>query len=332
MTSITQRFCAEESLAIDDPLVGTGTHAERNLLISWPRARWQRSMRRAGDMPEDISTEIEAIAAGGRRVNLIHRREQPSHRHCLILMPECLRYDVPRDELPAFLQALQAGAALARWAAGRVEGSLILCCTHGKKDKCCAKFGFRTYRAIAEAARHQSSPFEVWESTHLGGCRLAASAIVFPQLHKYGRIGFDDIPLLLQAEAEGRPYLPCYRGASRLAPVEQCAQVAALEWLQARGVRGEVEVEDSAAADDDHRLAVTVRWQAAAQRGRLVVTCVASELIRHDTCADYAGDGAKPARIWRAGGIVTAADEPSPDGHATACRAGGDATCLPRSD
>ncbi|WP_163557067.1 sucrase ferredoxin [Halomonas sp. NO4] len=304
MTAKPRHFCAEESLAIGDPLVGTGTHAEHNLLISWPRAHWQRSMRRAGDMPEEVSTEIEAIAASGRRVNLIHRREQPSHRHCIFLMPERLRYDVPRDELLAFLQALQGGAALARWQADRVEGSLILCCTHGKKDKCCAKFGFRTYQAIADEARRQPHLFEVWESTHLGGCRLAASAIVFPQRHKYGRIAFDDIPLLLQAEAEGRPYLPCYRGDSRLAPAEQCAQVAALEWLQSRDLRGEVQVEGESAVGDDHRLVVTVRWQAPPQRGWLVVTCVASELIRHDTCADYAGEGAKPSRVWKARGAT----------------------------
>jgi len=323
MTAKPRHFCAEESLALGDPLVGTGSHAERNLLLSWPRARWQRSLRRASDMPEDVSTEIEAIAASGRRVNLIHRRSQDSHLHRAFLMPECLRYEVPRDDLPAFLQALQHGASLTRWQAGRVEGSLILCCTHGKKDKCCAKFGFRTFRAIAAAAQRQAHPFDVWESTHLGGCRLAASAIVFPQRHKYGRIGPDDIAPLLRAEAAGRPYLPCCRGDSRLTPVEQCAQVAALEWLQSRGLTGEVQVEGSTTADDDHCLAVAVRWQAPPQQGRLMVTCIASELVRHDTCADYESEGAKPARVWCAGDITNAAHNLDPND---------DAAGLPRSD
>ncbi|MFC3284751.1 sucrase ferredoxin [Litchfieldella rifensis] len=300
MTAMPRRFCAQESAAIGDPLVGTASHAERNLLISWPRAKWLRSLREASDMPAEVSALIENIAAHGRRVNLIHRQGQPSHVHRIFLMPECRSHDVPREELASFLHALRDGATLERWQTGTVHGSMILCCTHGRKDKCCAKFGYRTYQAIADEAQHHEYAFDVWESTHLGGCRLAASAIIFPQLRKYGRIGIDDIPGLLRAEATGQPYLPCYRGDSRLSPPEQCAQVAALEWLQARGLRGEVSVESESAIAEGNRLSVPVRWQTAGRQGRLVVTCVEYELIRHDTCADYAGDGATPSKVWRA--------------------------------
>lgn len=301
--ALPRRFCAEESAAIGDPLAGSAAHATRNLLISWPRARWVRSLRRASDMPSDVSAAIEAIVASGRRVNLIHRREQPSHLHRVYLMPEAHIYDVPREELATFLHALRSAASLARWRAGTVGGSVILCCTHGKKDKCCAKFGYRTYKAIADEAPRHDHAFDVWESTHLGGCRLAASAVVFPQLHKYGRIGFDDIPYLLRAEASGHPYLPCYRGDSTLAPAEQCAQVAALQWLQAQGLRGEVEVESEKALNEGHRRLTPVRWQAAGKRGRLMVTCIETELIRHDTCADYQGEGATPSKVWRAADV-----------------------------
>ncbi|GGY09412.1 hypothetical protein GCM10007160_40910 [Litchfieldella qijiaojingensis] len=300
MTALPRRFCAEESAAIGDPLIGTAAHAERNLLISWPRAKWLHSLREASDMPVEVSTAIEDIAANGRRVNLIHRQGQSSHLHRIFLMPECQGYEVPREELATFLHALRSGTSHAHWQTGTVEGSMILCCTHGKKDKCCAKFGFRTYKAIADEARRHEHPFDVWESTHLGGCRLAASAVVFPQLRKYGRIGIDDIPHLLRAEASGQPYLPCYRGDSRLAPVEQCAQVAALEWLHARGITAGVYVESDSSTAEGNRLNVPVRWQDAQRQGRLVVSCIESELIRHDTCADYEGDGATPSNVWRA--------------------------------
>lgn len=299
MTANARRFCAEESAAIGDPLVGTAAHAERNLLISWPRAKWRRSLREASDMPSDVSAMLDAIAASSRRINLIHRRGQPSHLHRVYLMPECRTYDVPREELVAFLHALHGGATLAGWQTGTVQGSLILCCTHGRKDKCCARFGFRTYQAIDDEARRHAYPFDVWESTHLGGCRLAASAMIFPQLRKYGRIGIGDIPHLLQAEAADRPYLPCYRGDSQLPPAEQCAQVAALEWLQARGLQGKVQVESDAAVAEGNRLDVPVRWETARHRGRLSVTCAETELIRHDTCADLEGQGAIPSRVWR---------------------------------
>lgn len=295
-----RRFCATESVAIGDLLVGTAAHAERNLLLSWPRAKWGRSLRQASDMPESVSTTLADIAAGGRRVNLIHRREQPSHRHRLFLMPECRVYDVAREQLTGFLRALHDGTSLVRWQAGTVGGSLMLCCTHGKKDRCCAKFGYRAYKAIADTARCRDLPIDVWESTHLGGCRLAASAVVFPALRKYGRITDADVVPLLESEAADRPYLPCYRGDSRLTPVQQCAQVAALEWLAARDIPADVVVEPAPADDEALARELTVRWSGRHGGGSLRVICRARDLLRHDTCADVDGAGARLSRVWHA--------------------------------
>lgn len=67
--------------------------------------------------------------------------------------------------------------------------SLVLCCTHGRHDRCCAKFGFAAYKALVAAAeRRWRDRFSVWEVTHLGGCRLAASVMLFPEMRKYGRL------------------------------------------------------------------------------------------------------------------------------------------------
>ncbi|CBV43222.1 sucrase ferredoxin [Halomonas elongata] len=295
---MNQRFCAVESRAIDDPLVGSGAHLERNLLLSWPRPKWQRNLRQASDMPEALLAALHALPDEGRRVNLIHRREQPERHHRVFLMPERQAFDVPREALVDFIAALRRGDDLTAWRPEPVDRSLVLCCTHGKKDKCCAKFGFATYKAMAEAVRHHDLPFDVWESTHLGGCRLAASALVLPQLRKYGRIGDDDILPLLESEARGRPYLPCYRGDSRLTPRRQCAQVAALEWLSAQGLEADIEVDDAEETDAPHH-EVAVKWQAAHRQGWLTVTCHALELLRYDTCSDLA-DGPSPSRVWRA--------------------------------
>ncbi|WP_168016044.1 sucrase ferredoxin [Halomonas salinarum] len=299
-TRPARRFCAQDSQAIGDPLVGSAAHAERNLLISWPRPKWQRSLRRASDMPDTVATQLEAMAEAGRRVNLIHRRGEDAERHRVFLMPERREYRVARDELEAFLSAFSRGDSLAAWGGKYVALPMILCCTHGKKDKCCAKFGYASYRALAEAVTRESLPFEVWESTHLGGCRLATSALVLPALRKYGRLNPDDVPGLLEAEQDDRPYLPCYRGDSRLTPVAQCAQVAALEWLAARGLHARVRVKEALEQHEGPRQTLPVHWQAGEREGRLVVSCLQSELIRHDTCADYERDGAQPSRVWRA--------------------------------
>ncbi|TDX32748.1 hypothetical protein DFO67_10142 [Modicisalibacter xianhensis] len=310
MTAAHRQFCAMESARIGDPLVGTGAHATRNLLVSWPRAKWLRNLRQASDMPEEVVNLLNAIAEGGRRVNLIHRQAQPSHLHRLVSMPEGRIFEVKREELTELLHAFIAEKSLDRWQTGNVDGSMILCCTHGKKDKCCAKFGYRSYKALASEAQQHSYPFDVWESSHLGGCRLAASVMIFPALRKYGRLTDDDVPRLLQAESENRPYLPCYRGDSTLTPPEQCAQVAALTWLDKRGMHGSVTVTGEARWLDALRQRVHVHWQTAQGKGRLDITCRANELIRHDTCADFEHEGAQPSLIWHAIHIEEQVQEP----------------------
>lgn len=304
MSTATKSFCAVDSARAGDPLAGTGAHPERNLLISWPRAKWARSLRRASDMGDALGARIDQLVADGWRVNLIHRRAQSSHHHRIFVMPERAVHDVPRAELPAFLDAFSAGRSLARWHAGHSERDLVLCCTHGRKDKCCAKFGFRRYQQIAAVVERWSLPFDVWESTHLGGCRLAASVVLLPRLRKYGRIGDHDVAPLLQSEARGQPYLPCYRGDSRLTPVQQCAEIAARMWLQARGIEAGISLSEDGATDAETR-DVTFSWRCAESQGALTVTCRASSIARHDTCADFDRD-AQPSlsTVWHPIAVV----------------------------
>ncbi|MDR5867379.1 sucrase ferredoxin [Halomonas koreensis] len=295
---MNRRFCAVESAAVGDPLAGTATHAERNLLLAWPRAKWCRSLRQASDMPETVVERLTALAESGRRVNLIHRHDRPTHRHRIYLMPENRGYEVEREALPDFLDAFGRGESLAAWEVAPPSGPLLLCCTHGKKDKCCAKFGFAAYKALASTAARHELPIEIWESSHLGGCRLAASAMVFPALRKYGRIGEEDVLPLLEAEVGGRPYLPCYRGDARLTPVQQCAQIAALGWLAAHGHDASLRLLDDDGDGRTRRL--RFGWREGELSGRLVVHCRSDTLVRLDTCADLEAAGATPSEVWRA--------------------------------
>ena len=104
-------FCTDLSREAGDPLPGSGAHAERNLLISWPRARWQRNLRHASDMPPELAAQLDALAASGRRVNLIHRRDQPAEVHEVILMPERRRLQLERSALVAFVLSVSGASS-----------------------------------------------------------------------------------------------------------------------------------------------------------------------------------------------------------------------------
>ncbi|MED5295153.1 MAG: sucrase ferredoxin [Pseudomonadota bacterium] len=312
---INKTFCTDLSRQLDDPLPGSGAHAERNLLISWPRAKWQRNLRHASDMPQRLKDSLDGLAASGRRVNLIHRRDQPDGLHEVMLMPERQRLRLDLDALLAFAEALASGSDLSAWPSLPQRDDVVLCCTHGKKDKCCARYGFRSYKALAHAVEQQRLPFDVWESSHLGGCRFAASIIVLSPVRKYGRIDPEHALPMLQAEAQGRRYLPGYRGASALTPVQQCAEVALLGWLDehdATSAAGGVQltlVEDVAGADagttaDADSVSIHWHWRSTdhegvVHEGRAQVLCRSMTLDRVDMCSDLA-EGPSASQVWRA--------------------------------
>lgn len=294
---MSQLFCADLSREQHDPLAGSGAHAERNLLISWPRAKWTRNLRHASDMPAPLVRRLDAIAAEGRRVNLIHRREQARDSHQVFLMPERRRFVVPREALEAFLDAWQAQSPLTAWEQAPVEGDLLLCCTHGKKDKCCAKYGYRTYKQLADAVTAHGLPFEVWESSHLGGCRFAASVVLLSPVRKYGRITPRQTLPFLEAEARGRRFLPGYRGDSRLTPAQQCAQLAALTSLEPRYPTARLTLQED--TGDEHRRHLLWRWDQDAAHGRLRVECETTTIQRVDMCSDL-DVGPSESLVWQA--------------------------------
>ncbi|WP_430449612.1 sucrase ferredoxin [Rhodophyticola sp.] len=215
-------FCTDLSRAAGEPLAGTGAHQSRILLLRWPKAGWDRRIFQAPGMSDDLAAAIADLRqdGSGRRVQLIDRKGEATGRHRLFLYPEQLTREVATEELPDVIRALDVGD-LSGWQA-QVR-PVMLACTHGVKDRCCAKYGFALYKALERAA---DGP-EVWESTHLGGCRLSAVALTLPNLHKYGRLSPADAAALTADEAAGRPFLPAWRGPSHLPPEAQAAAVAA---------------------------------------------------------------------------------------------------------
>ncbi|MFQ6548024.1 sucrase ferredoxin [Aestuariibius sp. 2305UL40-4] len=287
------RFCTEYSIAVGEPLAGWGKHQAKNVLIRWPKGKWRHSLRIAGGMNAQVEAAIARVVEAGWRVNLIDRKPHDGDSIRVFLMPEGLAFDLAPDDLAAFLDTVPRGAAsLARFAPQPLDRPLVLCCTHGKHDRCCAKWGFAVYKALAaEAAKRQD--FDVWECTHLGGCRLAAGVLTFPAMRKYGRLAPADAPKLLAAEAEGRPYLPCYRGACHLDPAAQVAEVTALQALSPTAPHPPAQVTEIPSSGRTRRFIVKVADHLAE------IACHPGSVRSYGACEDMR-DAAPPdpAEIW----------------------------------
>lgn len=284
-------FCSVLSQEAGESLAGTGRHPARSVLVQWPKARWRHSLRIADGMSPEIVAALEASVAGGRRVNLIDRKGEWPGLSRVMLTPEHLAFDVAPDALPRLLSAVTAGAGLAGFRPRPMPKCVLLCCTHGRHDRCCAKFGFATYCALEQGGRDHAASFDVWESTHLGECRLSASVLSLPSRRKYGRVGPADIGAFLEAGAADRPFLPAYRGGADLEPPAQAAEVMILS----SGIDGPLDIRRAGGPDDAPRYVVRAG-------GRVVnVACRPDAVATYGACADI--DVAKTVplrRIWRA--------------------------------
>lgn len=104
--------------------------------------------------------------------------------------------------------------------------AVLLVCTNGRRDVCCAVRG----RQVAVAAA-SARPGQVWECTHTGGHRFAPTGVVLPYGTVYGRLTGESAVQAVDAAAVGQmPQAlnsPAHdRGSSWLSPADQVRESA----------------------------------------------------------------------------------------------------------
>lgn len=95
--------------------------------------------------------------------------------------------------------------------------SLFLVCTHGKRDKCCAKYGGMAYRQLVERL---DTRIKVLQCSHIGGDRFAANALWLPHGLYFGRV-HSSLDEVVSAINDGRIPLNCLRGNAALPSTAQ---------------------------------------------------------------------------------------------------------------
>jgi hypothetical protein len=101
---------------------------------------------------------------------------------------------------------------------------IILVCTHGVHDTCCALRG----RPVATALSAQW-PDVVWECSHVGGDRFAPNVLVLPDGFYYGNLEPDEAVMTMRHHLAGTVTPEYLRGLVRYPPPVQAAVVAAYE-------------------------------------------------------------------------------------------------------
>ncbi|HET9417159.1 MAG TPA: sucrase ferredoxin [Candidatus Limnocylindria bacterium] len=266
--------CSARSEELDEPMIGSVDERVRWLLIEDRSAWGEKAVR------DVLGAELEAAAKErGMRLLLIRRREgdpaADAVRRAILVDTErremAVRAVSSLDDLPALLdqRVHDFGSPL--------SDPILLVCTNGKRDACCALRGRALMAALASDHAERT-----WECTHLGGHRFAGNLVCLPDGVVYGRVTPADGPRLADAYLAGRLDPQLLRGRS---PWPAPAQVAEQALRLALGLTGisdvalqNVTIHADAATAELHAQGQAHRFELAARRGEpRPISCRADE-------------------------------------------------------
>jgi hypothetical protein len=230
--------CAAQSHAAEEPIAATALAATDRWLLVEQRRGWARDQSETTLAP-GLRRMVDAIAASTARLRvLLVKRPTNSVAlpHQLIAVrsgakPMARRFELddaePDAELEGQLRGLLDGNGSAGGGGTPLDRPLLLVCAHGRRDSCCARRGVALYKQLAD--HPDRDRVELWQSSHQGGHRFAATALLLPHGVHYGRLDAAEADALLRSVSAGRIHdLERYRGNTRYDRAAQAADA----WLR----------------------------------------------------------------------------------------------------
>lgn len=219
--------CSAASLSRGDPQAGTAPVASRWLLVEH-QGPWAKKPMDTPPLLGPVGAEVEKTCASfGGKVLLVRRpgRRAPGEDPRAWYAIDTVRRTWVRGTWRTADDLLEAAHALGTSLSGSDEDAepMVLVCTHGTRDACCAVRGRPIVATLARAM-----PEEVWECTHLGGHRFAGTLLSLPDGVCFGRLEPATAADVVTSHRAGRTDAAHLRGTTRWEPAVQAALVAAL--------------------------------------------------------------------------------------------------------
>ncbi|HEU0304618.1 MAG TPA: sucrase ferredoxin [Gaiellaceae bacterium] len=273
-----RRFCSDDSREHGESLAATASRVDHWILIEYHGA-WERDAVDSSGLTTDVKAHLvrRAFALRPAKVLFIRRRERRASDgiHVYWASSRERRTTLSATIVDAYTDLL----GLYFDEPGEAPGHpLLLACTHGKHDACCARYGLPLYEAMRELVDEGW----VWQCSHVGGDRFAGNLVCLPEGAYYGRVRAGDARAVLDEHLAGRVHLGFYRGRSSYSFPVQAAERAVRE---ASGMLG--------LADLELRSTSPIRFRAGATEYEV-------EVVRHQ--GDFAHltcDAAVLSRPWR---------------------------------
>lgn len=216
-----------------EPLPGSAKQQRVYVILEWANG-WSRDILDGGVFGEDLTAQLKAKLGDEAGLQLI-RRPGPDGRHIdrhhlyLVFAEQAITELLMVDGPEAILDLDLGGPG--RNGAEPVEEPLVLVCTHGKRDVCCALKG----RPLAAALYERHPGNIVWETSHTKGHRFAPSMILLPWNYSFGTLDLAGASAMLDDVLAGRLPVTGNRGRGTLDSRAQVAELAVAAVLAEAG-------------------------------------------------------------------------------------------------
>jgi hypothetical protein len=232
MTERRAAFCSEVSLENAEPLAGTASRVDHWILVEY-RGLWGYDAVAASGLSDEVKRHLREQREARPNTKLLfvrrpHRRDHPRLAVFWGSSPQ-RGGELFHAEIGGYEELLELD--LTATEGSRLDHPLLLVCTHGKHDRCCARYGRPLFEALEEAA----DDGWVWQTSHVGGDRFAGNVVFLPEGLYFGRVAPAEAWSVLDDFLGGRIDLDHYRGRSAHTFAEQAAELAI---RRATGLRG----------------------------------------------------------------------------------------------
>ena len=218
--------CADAARERHDPIAGSAPQTRRWLLLEHLGPWSIDAVAGSGIEPAILERLTVAAQQTTTRILLVRRHGRKSRgleRRWILAGLDAATVQGTWQSDPDLVSAADALMTEAPRATTEPE-PIILVCTHGVHDTCCALRG----RPVAAALSAQW-PELVWECSHVGGDRFAPNVLVLPDGFYYGNLATEEAVMTVQHHLAGTVPAAYLRGMVRYPPPVQAAVVAVYE-------------------------------------------------------------------------------------------------------